>query len=252
MRLRSSCERQGREPPPDGGRELEAVARARRADDDVARDARGRTTRRPSTCTGTRRPRPAPGRRPEAARAPRPRSARRSPDRAQPSASGSASAPAWCAPAFSPCTGSCSANIACRRARVQLDDGRRAAARLAEVRDRLARDAHRHVRDELAHPRAGGDDDDVCFELVDARRRGCRSRVAHRGRCDVKEGAASDIAERTMPASGGRALSSRGRNGAERRASARRQPIVDAALLERVARRQVGGRRELDEPDKLE
>ncbi len=48
---------------------------------------------------------------------------------------------------------------------IDVDDRRRRRAFALEVRDCL-RHLDRHVGDELAHPRAGGDDDDVRVELV--------------------------------------------------------------------------------------
>ncbi len=101
------------EPAPDGRRELEAVARAGRADDDAAAPLEH------ERLVGGRRVEARLRRRPATGSTPASRSPTHSEMRATisgsgaPSASGSAAAPEPCAPAFSPCTGSWSAYIAC-------------------------------------------------------------------------------------------------------------------------------------------
>ena len=97
-------ERQSRQPLPDHGRELEAVAAAGGADDDAAPPLEQELVVLPRRVEARLRVR-RPGRPPGSVARPRPPSARQARDRGRSASSGSVGRPDWCRPAFSPPVG---------------------------------------------------------------------------------------------------------------------------------------------------
>ncbi len=132
---------------------------------------------------------------------------------------------------------------------VQLDDGRRRRPFVPEVRNRLARHAHRQVRHERRRPGAGGHDDDVGVQLVERRHAPSRldSRAARNGEIEkrvAREVGAHDTRLGLMqrcPAGRQDDAELPRRGGVER-------PVGSTARVERRSRGQLGRRGELDEP----
>ena len=129
-------------------------------------------------------------------------------------------------------------------ARADVDDGRKRRPLVPEVRDGLARDADVDPGDEPCDPRAGGDDDHVCVEVLE--------RLDARIRPHIH--AVEERVPRTVRVDDAGVADLQGRPSVRNRDALElsRQAVLDAALVERGRRRQGGIGGELDEPVQVE